>query len=142
MNIHSPAGTWTNEDGDRIAVLRRHAEHLAPPLAAEFADPFDRFGGAKLVLLGEATHGTAEFYRARAAITRRLIEKHGFCIVAVEADWPDAARIDREVRLRPASRAGKPPFRRFPTWMWRNTDVQAFLRWLRDHNEAVNDSRA
>src|SRR5205823_5829730 len=83
MNIHSRAGTCANEDGDRVAVLRRHAEQLAPPLAAEFAGPFDRFGDVKLVLLGEATHGTAEFYRARAAITRRLIEKHGFSIVAV-----------------------------------------------------------
>src|SRR5436853_1615037 len=138
MNIHSPAGIWTNKDGDRVAVLRRHAEQLAPPLAAEFADPFDRFRDAKLVLLGEATHGTAEFYRARAAITRRLIEKHGFCIVAVEADWPDAARIDHYARSRTApQRAEEKAFARFPSWMWRNREVHDFIDWLRQHNEAL-----
>src|SRR4051794_36496540 len=70
----------------------------APERAEEFGAFFDRFADAKVVLLGEATHGTSEFYRARAAITRRLIERHGFTIVAVEADWPDAARIDAYVR--------------------------------------------
>src|SRR5438034_141392 len=80
-----------------------------------FGNLFDRFADGRVVLLGEASHGTSEFYRARAAITRRLIEKHGFSIVAVEADWPDAAAIDRYVRHRPA-RSMEPPFRRFPTW--------------------------
>ena len=143
---------WADEAGATAArVLRGRSLPGMIAAAAEelphFEDPafgamFDRFGDRRVVLLGEASHGTAEFYRARAAITRRLIENFNFTIVAVEADWPDAARIDREVRLRPGSRAGKPPFRRFPTWMWRNTDVQAFLHWLRDRNEAVNDSRA
>jgi erythromycin esterase-like protein len=86
------------------------------------------------VLLGEASHGTSEFYRARAAITRRLIEKHGFSIVAVEADWPDASAIDRFARGLPAAEPSQPIFRRFPTWMWRNTDVDAFIGWLRRHN--------
>ena len=66
-----------------------------------FAAAFDRYAEARVVLLGEASHGTSEFYRARAAITRRLIEQHGFDIVAVEADWPDAAAVDRHVRHRP-----------------------------------------
>jgi putative phosphoribosyl transferase len=101
-----------------------------------FAAAFDRFAGARVVLLGEASHGTSEFYRARAAITRRLIEKHGFDIVAVEADWPDAAAIDRHVRLKPHQAMATPPFSRFPTWMWRNTEVEAFVRWLREHNAA------
>src|SRR5690606_6731772 len=74
----------------------------APERDIEFGASFDRFGGAKVVLLGEATHGTSEFYRARAALTRRLIERHGFNIVAVEADWPDSVRIDRHVRHRGA----------------------------------------
>jgi erythromycin esterase-like protein len=90
-------------------------------------------------LLGEASHGTTEFYRARAAITRRLIERHGFTIVAVEADWPDAAAVDRYVRHRPVRLGAEPPFQRFPTWMWRNTDVAAFVEWLRGHNETVAD---
>ena len=101
-----------------------------------FAAAFDRYADARVVLLGEASHGTSEFYRARAAITRRLIEKHGFDIVAVEADWPDAAAIDRHVRLKPHKTMATPPFSRFPTWMWRNTDVEAFVRWLREHNAA------
>jgi hypothetical protein len=79
-------------------------------------------------------HGTSEFYRARAAITRRLIEQYGFTIVAVEADWPDAAAIDRYVRHSPHQPMGSTPFTRFPTWMWRNTDVDAFIGFLRDHN--------
>src|SRR5207253_3043426 len=68
--------------------------------------------------------------------TRRLIEEHGFTIVAVEADWPDAATIDRHVRHKPARPDPEPAFRRFPTWMWRNTDVDAFVGWLRDYNGA------
>ncbi|KQY95121.1 erythromycin esterase [Caulobacter sp. Root1455] len=99
-----------------------------------FAAAFDRYGEARVVLLGEASHGTSEFYRARTAITRRLIEQHGFEIVAVEADWPDAAAIDRHVRLKPHREMTPPPFTRFPTWMWRNTDVDAFTRWLRAYN--------
>ena len=143
---------WADEAGATTAsVLRGRSLPGMIGAAAEqlprFEDPafgalFDRFGDRRVVLLGEASHGTTEFYRARAAITRRLIEKFNFTIVAVEADWPDAARIDRDVRLRPPSHAGEPPFRRFPTWMWRNTDVQAFLRWLRERNEAVHDPRA
>ncbi|WP_119269368.1 protein-L-isoaspartate(D-aspartate) O-methyltransferase [Taklimakanibacter deserti] len=102
-----------------------------------FAEIFERFGDHRVVLLGEASHGTSEFYQARAAISRRLIEKHGFTIVAVEADWPDAATIDRHVRLRPAAGEEKTPFQRFPTWMWRNTDMQAFFRWLGSRNEKI-----
>ena len=79
----------------------------APERAEDFGAFFDRFADAKVVLLGEATHGTSEFYRARAAITRRLIERHGFTIVAVEADWPDAARIDRYVRHRARPRLAR-----------------------------------
>ncbi|MBZ9883379.1 protein-L-isoaspartate(D-aspartate) O-methyltransferase [Mesorhizobium sp. CA10] len=104
-----------------------------------FGDLFDRFADRRVVLLGEASHGTSEFYRARGAITRRLIEKHGFSIVAVEADWPDAAAIDRHVRHRPPRAATEPPFQRFPTWMWRNTDVDAFVGWMRDYNGGLDD---
>ena len=99
-----------------------------------FGEVIDRFANAKVVLLGEASHGTSEFYRARAAITRRLIETHGFTIVAAEADWPDAASLDRYVRDRPPPPHAEPPFRRFPTWMWRNTDVEAFIEGLRAWN--------
>ena len=119
-----------------IASMIRDAAEPLPALDdAAFGALFDRFADARVVLLGEASHGTSEFYRARAAITRRLIERHGFTIVAVEADWPDAASLDRYVRRRPAPKHAEPPFRRFPTWMWRNTDVEAFTEWLRDWNQ-------
>jgi erythromycin esterase-like protein/predicted phosphoribosyltransferase/predicted alpha/beta-hydrolase family hydrolase len=114
--------------------LAAAAEPLPDIDDPDFAAAFDRYADARVVLLGEASHGTSEFYRARAAITRRLIETHGFDFVAVEADWPDAAAIDRHVRLLPHRDMSPPPFSRFPTWMWRNTDVDAFVRWLRDHN--------
>lgn len=117
--------------GERI---RHAAEPFADPEEAAARGLFDRWGGRRIVLLGEASHGTSEFYQARAAITRRLIERHGFNIVAVEADWPDAAAVDRHVRHLPHRADGGPAFRRFPTWMWRNTDVAAFIEWLRSHN--------
>jgi erythromycin esterase-like protein len=117
-------------------LIARHAEPLPDIDDPGFADLFERFADARVVLLGEASHGTSEFYRARAAISRRLIERHGFNIVAVEADWPDAAAIDRHVRHREPRRGEDAPFRRFPTWMWRNTDVDAFVGWLRSHNQA------
>src|SRR5687768_8529842 len=81
-------------------LIRRTAEPLPEIDDPAFGALFDRFGDARVVLLGEASHGTSEFYRARAAISKRLIERHGFNIVAVEADWPDAASVDRYVRHR------------------------------------------
>ena len=116
------------------AVLQAAAEPLPPLDDPAFGAVFDRFAQSRIVLLGEASHGTSEFYRARAAITRRLIERHGFTIVAVEADWPDAAVVDRDVRHRPHQPTPSMPFTRFPTWMWRNTDVDGFIDFLRRHN--------
>jgi erythromycin esterase-like protein len=101
-----------------------------------FAQAFDRFADARVVLLGEASHGTSEFYRARAAITLHLVEQHGFTIVGLEADWPDAAALDRFVRDRPPASSDEKPFQRFPSWMWRNAEFDAFVRELRTHNEA------
>jgi len=123
---------------DLSATLRRYIEPL-PALRhrADFGARFDDFGSATVVLLGEATHGTSEFYDARAAITRRLIEEHGFSIVAAEADWPDAARVDAYVRhLAPRPAPGE-AFKRFPQWMWRNAEFAAFAEWLRAHNRDV-----
>ena len=123
------------------AIIREAAEPLPDIDDPAFGAMFDRFADARVVLLGEASHGTAEFYRARTAITRRLIEQHGFTIVAVEADWPDAAAIDRHVRHKPARADAEPAFQRFPTWMWRNTDVDAFVAWLRAHNAGLTEER-
>ena len=103
--------------------------------ARDYDDLLALIGNAHFVLIGEASHGTHEFYRDRAAITKRLIAEKGFNAVAVEADWPDAYRIDRYVRRRgddaePVEALGD--FKRFPTWMWRNADVLDFVGWLRD----------
>ena len=115
----------------------------ARPLQGDESDYdalLERVGDARLVLLGEASHGTHEFYRERARITRRLIEELGFAAVAVEGDWPDADRVSRYVQgagddgdAEEALRG----FRRFPTWMWRNAEVLDFVGWLRAHNEQL-----
>ena len=116
-------------------LIARSAEPLPDLDDPAFEALFDRFADARVVLLGEASHGTSEFYRARAAISKRLVERHGFGIVAVEADWPDAATIDRYVRHRERREGEEAAFERFPTWMWRNSDVDSFIRWLREHNQ-------
>ena len=123
-------------------IIKAFCEPLpAPERAEDFGAFFDRFADVKVVLLGEATHGTSEFYIARAAITRRLIERHGFTIVAVEADWPDAARIDAYVRHLAPRSVEEEAFSRFPTWMWKNVEVRAFAEWMRAHNEALPPER-
>ena len=123
-------------DDTTLQTVRQHAIPLDPETAAahllEAIDP-----DASVVLIGEATHGTHEFYRIRADLTRALIERRGFAIVAVEADWPDAYRVNRWVRLEGAdetAEAALADFTRFPRWMWRNRDVVRFLRWLRSAN--------
>ncbi len=127
------------EGADEAArIVRDVCEPLPPPEETdEFGVFFDRFADAKLILLGEASHGTSEFYKARAAITRRLIVKHGFNIVAVEADWPDAARIDRYKRHHAHEASSEDAFARFPSWMSRNVEVHDFVEWLRGHNERL-----
>jgi protein-L-isoaspartate O-methyltransferase len=103
--------------GDREAagLIAAAAEPLPELADADFGCGADRFGDARVVLMGEATHGTSEFYRARAELTKWLILEHGFTVIAVEADWPDAARIDRYVRRCPDGAAGVAAFTRFPT---------------------------
>lgn len=125
------AGTARQALPQRIAEA---VEDLPMPDDAGFGAPFDRFASRRVVLLGESSHGTSQFYRARAAITKRLIERHGFSIVAVEADWPDAASVNRYVRGQAEHEDAQAPFQRFPTWMWRNREADDFLRWLRQHN--------
>ena len=135
-------GGARSDDG-LSARIRDAIEPLPDIDDSAFAEAFDRYADCRVVLLGEASHGTSEFYRARAAITRRLVERHGFRIVAVEADWPDAAVIDRHVRHREPNADAPPPFTRFPTWMWRNAEAAALFRWLRQFNAArAADDRA
>jgi erythromycin esterase-like protein len=130
-------------DDDLITLCRHHARELragAEDDGRSWAALVDQLGDAQLVLIGEASHGTHEFYRARARLTQRLITDKGFTAVAVEADWPDAYRINRYVRgqgpdvVAAESLSG---FARFPAWMWRNTDVLDFVGWLRDHNDGL-----
>jgi len=116
-------------------MIAEAAEPLPDIEDPAFAALFDRYADARVVLLGEASHGTSEFYRARAAITRRLVERHGFTIVALEADWPDAATLDRIVRHREPREGEEKAFARFPTWMWRNREFDHFVRWLHGHNK-------
>jgi protein-L-isoaspartate(D-aspartate) O-methyltransferase len=97
-----------------------------------------RIGDARIVLLGEASHGTSEFYRMRERISRELIEKKGFRFVAIEGDWPDAARVDHYVRHLEYPPSEWTAFARFPVWMWRNNEVRAFIDWLRHHNAPLN----
>lgn len=95
---------------------------------------------SRFVLIGEASHGTHEFYQTRAEITERLIKAKGFLAVAVEADWPDAYRVNRYVQGRSDDAEAVEAlgsFKRFPTWMWRNTDVVEFVAWLREYNDAL-----
>jgi erythromycin esterase-like protein len=128
----------TTTDPTLVEAVRETARPLSASLEAY--DPLmDLAGDSRFVLLGEASHGTHEFYRERARITRRLIEEHGFAAVAVEADWPDAYRVNRYVHGGSGDGGAieaLADFRRFPTWMWRNTDVVEFVEWLRGHNDA------
>jgi erythromycin esterase-like protein len=126
------------------AIITTLAKAYAPLTGArEDYDPLlEMIGDSRFVLLGEASHGTHEFYRERAQITKRLITEKGFRAVAVEADWPDAYRVNRYVRGAGADAGANDAlgdFKRFPTWMWRNADVLDFVGWLRDHNDALGD---
>jgi len=125
-------------DRHALDAVRAAAQPLtgAP---GDFAPLLARIGGVQYVLLGEASHGTHEFYRIRAEITKRLIVEHGFNAIAVEADWPDAYRVNRFVRGVPGADDATEAldgFVRFPQWMWRNADVLDFVGWLRAYNEA------
>src|SRR5947209_10494523 len=123
-------------------VLLNAVREAAHPLtgAAEDYDPLmELVGDARFVLIGEASHGTHEFYHERAQITKRLITEKGFTAVAVEADWPDSYRVNCYVRGAGGDADASEALvgtQRFPTWMWRNTVVRAFVEWLRTHNEA------
>jgi erythromycin esterase-like protein/predicted phosphoribosyltransferase len=130
---------------DAAGVVRARAIRLSGD-PSQYDALIDGIGDARVVLLGEATHGTHEFYRERAFITRRLITEKGFAAVAVEADWPDAYRINRFVRGTGRDEdavQALADFGRFPTWMWRNADVLDFIGWMRTWNDAQpSDGRA
>jgi len=144
------AAGWEEEAGYQPA--REDIEASLPELIEQSSEPFtsiehvnldnlmERIGDSRLILLGEASHGTAEFYDMRARITQELIEKKGVTIIAVEADWPDAAYIDHYIHgSSPDPFLKSQPFSRFPTWMWANHSVLDFINWLKAHNATVKD---
>ena len=126
---------------DDAAVIHAAAQNTSVP--SDYDPLVDMTWEAQVVLIGEASHGTHEFYATRSEITQRLIDEKGFRAVAVEADWPDSYRVDRYVTRRseeidPA--AALDDFRRFPTWMWRNTVGVAFA--LGENRTGVRSCRA
>jgi erythromycin esterase-like protein len=130
--------------GSAPASRLQAAVHPLTGAADDYDSLLELVADARVVLLGEASHGTHEFYRERARITRRLIEEKNFTAVAVEADWPDAYRVNRWVRSVGEDETALQAlgdFHRFPRWMWRNTEVLAFVQWLRQHNEALRPER-
>jgi hypothetical protein len=146
---------WTTADHRPKPAARPARRVPVKTLAqtvAEDCEPFDsiesaqfdpllaRIGDARIVLLGEASHGTSEFYRMRECISRELITKKGFRFVAIEGDWPDAARVDHYVRHLEYPPSEWTAFARFPVWMWRNNEVGAFIDWLRHHNAPLKSA--
>ena len=137
------AAPKTQQDLGNNALLAGLRQDLQPLTGDErqYDGLLDLIGKARFALLGDASHGTYEFYRERAEITKRLITEKSFTAVAMEADWPDAWRVNRYVRGLSDDAdadAALSGFQRFPAWMWRNTAVRDFVEWLRDHNTGLN----
>jgi len=123
-----------------IDAIQKMAHPLTTGTPGDYDPLMDLIGDARFVLLGEASHGTHDFYQHRAEITKRLIQEKGFTAVALEADWPDAYRVNRYVRGAsedPTALEALAGFQRFPAWMWRNRVVLEFVNWLRDYNQAL-----
>jgi erythromycin esterase-like protein len=134
------ADAMTATSDSRLTDTLRHVSHVLSGAGNDYDPLIEWFKGTRFALLGEASHGTHEFYRERAEITKRLIVERGFTAVAIEGDWPDASRVNRYVRgLSDDATAVEAltDFKRFPSWMWRNTDVVAFIEWLRARNDAL-----
>lgn len=134
-SLSSIALTKENKENTSVHLLKQEVVELPDPTSPHFAQNFDHLAKADVVLLGESTHGTAEFYRARAALTQYLVRNHGFNVIALEADWPDVAILDGYARNRNVPDIGQPAFARFPEWMWRNEEFRMLVRWLRKFND-------
>jgi protein-L-isoaspartate(D-aspartate) O-methyltransferase len=120
-------------------LIREACQPISDIGEVELGPLLDQIGDAHVVLLGEATHGTSEFYRMRTRITTELVMRRGFNIVAIEGDWPDAAHVDHHVRALDFPIRDESTFTRFPTWMWRNREVVELIAWLKSHNELIKD---
>ncbi|MEY2396316.1 MAG: hypothetical protein QOF94_2661 [Acidobacteriaceae bacterium] len=122
----------------QLRAIREHS-HPVTGSEADYVPIMDLIGNSRFVLIGEASHGTHEFYHTRAELTKWLIQKKGFTAIAVEADWPDAHRVNRYVQGRGEDQyavQALEDFRRFPAWMWRNSDVLELVTWLREYNDS------
>ena len=133
----------TNRNDGSTTTGERLRRRALPLETATDLDPLiERIGDARYVLLGEATHGTSEFYEWRATLSRRLIEERGFSFVGVEGDWPDCYRVNRYAKsyddAGDSARDVLHAFERWPTWMWANREVAEFAEWLRDHNRGLS----
>jgi len=138
--IRSAAMPVSETETALLDKIRSNAHVFSGHEDADFAPIMDLIGDAHFVLIGEASHGTHEFYRIRAALTRKLIREKGFTAVAVEADWPDAYRVNRYVRHESSDKDANEAlqdFQRFPRWMWRNTVVTNFIDWMHAHNAGL-----
>lgn len=125
-------------------LIKREAFELREDQVSDYDPLIERIGDARFVLIGEASHGTHEFYEERARITKRLIEEKGFDAIAVEADFPDAFRVNRYVRGSGTDQDAEESlrgFERFPAWMWRNSDVLDFVGWLRAYNDDLDPGK-
>lgn len=129
----SRGGRESAGDSGCVAIMRECAERFDSVEGVDAGSLLERIGDARVVMIGESSHGTSEFYRLRAELTRVLIDRRGFRIVGIEGDWPDAARVHRWVRGR-AEPETWVPFSRFPTWMWRNRETAEFVEWMREWN--------
>jgi protein-L-isoaspartate(D-aspartate) O-methyltransferase len=136
-----PPSAVSPSDGTLAQRVAASCEGFQAIPSADLEPLLARIGSARVVLLGEASHGSSEFYRMRARISRELIERKGFSFVAIEGDWPDAARIDHYVRHAEYQPSEWTAFARFPQWMWRNRDVRSFVDWLRGHNANLEPAR-
>ena len=130
-----------SSDAELARLVAQHCEPFASIDSVDLRPLLERIGDARIVLLGESTHGTSEFYRMRERISRELIEHRGFSFIAIEADWPDAARVDHYVRHMEYRPSEWTAFARFPAWMWRNEETRDFVDWLRTHNAAQDAAR-
>jgi protein-L-isoaspartate(D-aspartate) O-methyltransferase len=135
------SGRAIDDDREIARSIAAACEPFIDIDAVDLAPLLERIGDARVVLIGEASHGTSEFYRMRARITRELIEQKGFSFVAIEGDWPDAARVDHYVRHAETPPSEWTAFARFPTWMWRNSETREFVDWLRAHNAALEPAQ-
>src|SRR5881397_3983361 len=129
------------DESGRVQALASELRRVARPLnePSDLEPLLERIGDARYVLLGEASHGTSEYYTWRAEITKRLIREKGFSFIGVEGDWPDCYRVNRYVKNFPesGSSAGEVlhAFERWPTWMWANREIGELIEWLRRYND-------